>query len=247
MTRLSRITLEGFRSIHSTTLELGPLNVFIGANGAGKSNFIAFLRLLQDALSDKLQYYVQTSGPASALLHFGPKLTPAIRGTVEFQTDAGRNEYQCTLTYAAGDTLIFRHEEARYYARGDAQPKVFALGVGGHRESGLTMHWDDPTARAMTELMKWLLGNCRVYQFNDTSLESHLRRTPQADDNAYLRHNGGNLASFLLRLRGEYPREFREIERTINMVLPAGEYQLVCPIPGHEQQGMLATLTVVGS
>ena len=35
--------------------------------------------------------------------------------------------------------------------------------------------------------------------------------------------------------------------RTINMVLPAGEYQLVCPIPGHEQQGMLATLTVVGS
>jgi plastocyanin len=34
--------------------------------------------------------------------------------------------------------------------------------------------------------------------------------------------------------------------RTFNMVLPAGEYQLICPIPGHEQQGMLATLTVVG-
>jgi YVTN family beta-propeller protein len=34
--------------------------------------------------------------------------------------------------------------------------------------------------------------------------------------------------------------------RTINMVLPAGQYQLVCPIPGHEQQGMVATLTVVG-
>jgi YVTN family beta-propeller protein len=34
--------------------------------------------------------------------------------------------------------------------------------------------------------------------------------------------------------------------RTINMVLPPGQYQLICPIPGHEQQGMLATLTVVG-
>jgi plastocyanin len=34
--------------------------------------------------------------------------------------------------------------------------------------------------------------------------------------------------------------------RTITMVLPAGEYKLVCPIPGHEQQGMVSTLTVVG-
>jgi uncharacterized cupredoxin-like copper-binding protein len=29
------------------------------------------------------------------------------------------------------------------------------------------------------------------------------------------------------------------------MVLPAGQYELVCPIQGHEQQGMVATLTVV--
>jgi uncharacterized cupredoxin-like copper-binding protein len=35
--------------------------------------------------------------------------------------------------------------------------------------------------------------------------------------------------------------------RTINMVLPPGEYELVCPIPGHQQQGMSATLTVVGT
>jgi plastocyanin len=34
--------------------------------------------------------------------------------------------------------------------------------------------------------------------------------------------------------------------RTITMVLPPGRYQLVCPIAGHEQQGMVATLMVVG-
>ena len=33
--------------------------------------------------------------------------------------------------------------------------------------------------------------------------------------------------------------------RTLDMVLPAGTYQLVCPLPGHEQQGMSATLTVL--
>jgi YVTN family beta-propeller protein len=34
--------------------------------------------------------------------------------------------------------------------------------------------------------------------------------------------------------------------RTISVVLPPGQYQLICPIPGHAQQGMVATLTVVG-
>ena len=33
---------------------------------------------------------------------------------------------------------------------------------------------------------------------------------------------------------------------TINVVLPPGKYRLICPIPGHEQQGMAATLTIVG-
>jgi uncharacterized cupredoxin-like copper-binding protein len=34
--------------------------------------------------------------------------------------------------------------------------------------------------------------------------------------------------------------------RTITIVLPPGEYQLVRLIPGHEEQGVTATLTVVG-
>ncbi len=34
--------------------------------------------------------------------------------------------------------------------------------------------------------------------------------------------------------------------RTLTIVLPPGQYQLVCPLTGHEQQGMVATLNVVG-
>ena len=35
--------------------------------------------------------------------------------------------------------------------------------------------------------------------------------------------------------------------RGLTMVLPPGDYQLICPIPGHEQQGMSGLLTVVGN
>jgi uncharacterized cupredoxin-like copper-binding protein len=33
---------------------------------------------------------------------------------------------------------------------------------------------------------------------------------------------------------------------SLDLDLPPGDYQLVCPIPGHAQQGMSANITVVG-
>src|SRR6185295_10575459 len=46
MHRLDRIQMAGFKSIRDQTLDLRALNVLIGANGAGKSNFIEVFRLL---------------------------------------------------------------------------------------------------------------------------------------------------------------------------------------------------------
>jgi predicted ATPase len=43
---LEEIQIEGFTSIRSATVQLGRLNVLVGANGAGKSNFVQALGLL---------------------------------------------------------------------------------------------------------------------------------------------------------------------------------------------------------
>ena len=49
MTRLARMTVRGFKSIRELQdFKLERLNVLIGANGAGKSNFISFFRMLAD-------------------------------------------------------------------------------------------------------------------------------------------------------------------------------------------------------
>jgi predicted ATPase len=40
MTMIRKVTIRGFKSIYSATLELGRVNCFIGANGAGKSNLL---------------------------------------------------------------------------------------------------------------------------------------------------------------------------------------------------------------
>jgi hypothetical protein len=48
--QLSRLVLRGYKSVAECDIELGKLNVLIGANGAGKSNFIGFFRLINRIL-----------------------------------------------------------------------------------------------------------------------------------------------------------------------------------------------------
>ncbi|CAB5496955.1 hypothetical protein [uncultured Gammaproteobacteria bacterium] len=46
MGNLSHIKIKGFKSIKALDLKMKPINVLIGANGAGKSNFISVFKLL---------------------------------------------------------------------------------------------------------------------------------------------------------------------------------------------------------
>lgn len=51
---IESLTIESFKSIQSVTLEPGQVNVFIGANGSGKSNLLEALAVLSAAASGKV-------------------------------------------------------------------------------------------------------------------------------------------------------------------------------------------------
>lgn len=221
MKQLTQIHLEGFRSIREADIELRPLNVLIGANGAGKSNLIDFFRMLNYALSRGFQSpYLTDRGPASHILHFGARRTPVIHAELRFRTDTGNNFYRLSLAHVRqDDTFIFTNEEVQYHADGKADPTpAIPLGPGGHRESGLSERWNqqDPTV----SFIKRLLGGCRVYQFHDTGVASFLRGKPFVDDCRYLRADGGNLAAVLLKLQDDAPDYFANIIRNLQAVLP---------------------------
>ena len=87
---ITKLTIEGFKSIRELkNFELRPLNVLIGANGSGKSNFIAVFKMLQDIFTPfpttvdefraAVQRYVSRAGGANMLLHMGSKTTACIR------------------------------------------------------------------------------------------------------------------------------------------------------------------------
>lgn len=52
---INSIRIKGFKSIRDLeAFELTDTNVLIGSNGAGKSNFVGFFRLLRDLIEQKL-------------------------------------------------------------------------------------------------------------------------------------------------------------------------------------------------
>ena len=54
MRTLETLTIRNFKSIRDQTLRLGPLNIFIGGNGSGKSNLIEVFRFLHEIVEQRL-------------------------------------------------------------------------------------------------------------------------------------------------------------------------------------------------
>ena len=76
---IKRLTIEGYNSIRELKdFELRPMNILIGVNGAGKSNFVGFFRLLRELIEQRLPVALQTR-PARARRRCGP-ISEGVRG-----------------------------------------------------------------------------------------------------------------------------------------------------------------------
>jgi AAA15 family ATPase/GTPase len=90
---IKEIKIENFKSIQSLNLELGRLNVFIGANGSGKSNILEGIAFGAAAIGDRLENLFLS---ARGVRISEPNLMlPAFKKTVEDSTfffNYGKNE-----------------------------------------------------------------------------------------------------------------------------------------------------------
>ena len=219
MTELKRLTITGFKTIGSLEdFELRRINVLIGENGAGKSNFVSFFRFLSYMCNGELQRFVNTHGFGSAFLLDGPAITSRIHAELCFETDQGTNEYAFQLAHGAPDTLIFMEEKYRYSDRDYPTPANWSIFDAGHRESALIEEAEggNPTAR----FIRGCLLRCIVYQFHNTSETARIRLGWSQDDNRYMKEDGANLAAVLLRLGDQAAPYYRRIVENIRKVTP---------------------------
>ena len=225
MTTLKSIRLSGWKTIKdSNVINLGPLNVFIGANGSGKSNLVSFFKLLNEMIGERLQEFIATSGYAESVLHYGPKVTPILEASLKFDTTTGTSGYLMKLVHAAGDTLIFTEESVEFHQPGYSQAYTEILD-SGHRETALGTKAKEGNATA--RVVRGLVSRCRVYQFHDTSSASRIRRQGYVDNNTFLMPDGGNLAAILYRFRESEPGAYNRIVSTIRQIAPFfGDFEL---------------------
>ncbi|MFM2343907.1 MAG: hypothetical protein RLZZ210_515, partial [Pseudomonadota bacterium] len=90
---LSKIHIHGYKSIKELELELKPINILIGSNGSGKSNFLSFFELLEHLYKNNIETYIAQRGYSEKFLHKGSKYTQKISVILYF----GSNSYKINL------------------------------------------------------------------------------------------------------------------------------------------------------
>lgn len=81
---IERIRIRNFKSLQDVEIRLNRLNVLIGANGAGKSNFVAFFRFLRALFEQRLGGYVAQEGGAERFLYRGRKVSSYLSADIDF-------------------------------------------------------------------------------------------------------------------------------------------------------------------
>jgi predicted ATPase len=105
--QIDKITLRGFKSLRDLeSFPLRNLNILIGANGAGKSNFVSFFTFLRWAVEGRLVFYVTPKGGADGHLFLGPKVTRQVYAYLHF----GLNGYDFGLEPTANNKFVFAYE-----------------------------------------------------------------------------------------------------------------------------------------
>ena len=212
---LTSLTIKGFKSIRELVdFELTDLNVIIGANGAGKSNLISFFWMLQSFINGWLNQYVTNNGGAGDLLFNGRKTTQQM----EFEVRFGIRSYRFTLVPTPRNTCVTR-DEARYYKYGKSGWWPLGDNEDGTSNMVAEVVNNKPDAEFSRPVYEAILS-WHIYHLHDTSSTAAMRHYEIVQDSRILRVNGSNIAPFLLNLKYNHQREYKEILNAVRLVTP---------------------------
>ena len=199
---MESIDIKGFKSIKELQLPLKPINILIGANGSGKSNFLSFFELLQNIYRKNLQGYVALNGGVDKFLYNGSKVTQEIEGKLTFSA----NSYSFTLKKGENN-LTFSKETLSYY---DNNYEV------SNFSSETYLHSSESA-----KYIKDYLEEVRKYHFHDTGKNAPFHKTSNIKtDFLYLYSDGSNIAALLYKIKQEKPKTYNWILQTIQSIAP---------------------------
>ncbi len=219
---LNKITIKGFKSINKVDeLQLSNLNIVIGANGSGKSNFVQIFRMLMAMSKKNFSQFILERGGSDNFLFNGPKVTQKINIEFDFESfssnSSGSNSYRFELTPTVDERFLINEERKyittdwRSYGNHSEESQLYDK----RNEKSWDDQWNGVGYFVYESISSWM-----VYHFHDTSTSSPMRRSEIIEDNKKLRGNASNISPFLLDLKNNFPQNYKAIINSIRLVMP---------------------------
>lgn len=226
--QISKIEIKGFKSLKNCSVNFDKINILIGSNGAGKSNFISAFLLIQNILDENLQLYAAKNG-INSLFYNGRKTTEEICFEIYF----GLNSYGFTLIPTDDNRIIFREEHFEYHNNYENRSNLSR----GHGES----RWRQGAGNHLDEYIIPVLNkqSWRVYHFHDTGRDAKVKQEHNLSNSMNLQFDAANLAAFLYRLKYYFTKDYIEIVQTIRLIAPYFEDFILEPQAHNPEQIVL--------
>jgi predicted ATPase len=220
---IQHIDIRGFKSIHGVGVQLFPgLNMLIGPNGVGKSNFLSVFAMFNALTERRFQSWVAKSGGASAVMFGGGELR-FMSVILRFQATAVA---QLANELSFGATFFRRPQDRLTVNASGANDAIPASGmVELSQPEELELEWtgraapDEPKKAAIVTI-KEALERTRAFHFHDTSENALVKASCDINDYRYLRRDASNLGAFLLMLKKAHPGHYAQIRSTIQLAFP---------------------------
>jgi predicted ATPase len=236
---LTKIRAHNFKSLRNVTLDLGPRNVLVGANMAGKSNVIDLFRFIYDMTfprqggSGALSSAVFGRGGFGELSWKGGNeqlVEIVLSGTSSERGPEWPWEYSISLQGQAHGNFRVASELLRITRRNDIPRDDLIENVGPERyfcdiqHQRLSQVGDSTRSALEFEIPSWPGGFVRsaIAKWRFYELVPSLMRTPnQTAAATFLLEHGENLSQWLLNLQAEhYDNSFARIQQVLRDALP---------------------------
>ena len=219
-----RLLLKGFRSIPAACIEFDNPTIFVGRNGAGKSNVVSAFSFLADAMRMPLQTAFDRIGGVAAVRNRSagggrpPNLAMRIelggrpRAVYAFEITARETE---GFSVVREQCVFVRNKERSWFDRSGKRFDSNVSGLNPPIDAASLMLPLIGGAAAFNPLWR-ALSRMRTYAVEPRKL----REMQEPDIGCKLMPDGANAASVLERIKIQAPKDFNHISEYLETIVP---------------------------
>jgi predicted ATPase len=224
-TFLKRVVLKNYKSIAKCEVKLGPLNYLIGANGAGKSNFLDALRLVTDSLNKSLDHALKERGGVNEVRRRSSGHPTHFSVQLEFSlSEQSSGYYGFRVGAQPKKSFEVQYEECRLYGIGPTTDHFYRVENGVLKESDpaiMPAAFSDrlylvaasgiPAFRPVYDA----LAHMGFYNLNPAAI----REFQAPDTGELLARDGGNITAVLDVMKREHPELYERAIEFLGVVV----------------------------